>query len=78
MKRIVWNGLAVAVTVVIVWIAWLSVRIEQQSSLDEAHPADVILVLGAAEYRGTALARAPRAARSCPRTLSAAASRRAS
>ena len=52
MKRIVWNGLAVAVTVVIVWIAWLSVRIEQQSTLDEAHPADVILVLGAAEYRG--------------------------
>jgi uncharacterized SAM-binding protein YcdF (DUF218 family) len=52
MKRIVWNGLAVAVTVMIVWIAWLSVRIEQQSSVDEARPADVILVLGAAEYRG--------------------------
>jgi uncharacterized SAM-binding protein YcdF (DUF218 family) len=52
MKRIIWNGLAVAVTVMIVWIAWLSVRIEQQSSIDEARPADVILVLGAAEYRG--------------------------
>jgi len=28
------------------------VRIEQQSQRDEAQPADVILVLGAAEYRG--------------------------
>ncbi len=27
-------------------------RIEQQSTLDEARPADVILILGAAEYRG--------------------------
>src|SRR5438045_5575630 len=27
-------------------------KIEQQSSRDEAQPADVILVLGAAEYRG--------------------------
>ena len=27
-------------------------RIERQSSIDEARPADVILVLGAAEYRG--------------------------
>jgi len=27
-------------------------RIEQQSTLDEAQPADVILILGAAEYRG--------------------------
>jgi len=27
-------------------------RIERQSTLDEARPADVILILGAAEYRG--------------------------
>jgi uncharacterized SAM-binding protein YcdF (DUF218 family) len=27
-------------------------RVEQQSAVDEAQPADVILVLGAAEYRG--------------------------
>ena len=33
-------------------IAYLSVRIERQSARDEARPADVILVLGAAEYRG--------------------------
>ncbi|HEV2445446.1 MAG TPA: YdcF family protein [Candidatus Sulfopaludibacter sp.] len=33
-------------------IAYFSVRIEKQSSRDEARPSDVILVLGAAEYRG--------------------------
>ena len=36
----------------VVYIAYVSVRIEQQSTRDEAQPADVILVLGAAEYRG--------------------------
>ena len=36
----------------LVTVAFLSVRIEQQSTRDEAQPADVILVLGAAEYRG--------------------------
>ncbi len=34
------------------YVAFLSLRIEQQSMVDEAQPADVILVLGAAEYRG--------------------------
>ncbi|HEX8984724.1 MAG TPA: YdcF family protein [Bryobacteraceae bacterium] len=29
-----------------------AVRIERQSTIDEAHAADVILILGAAEYRG--------------------------
>ncbi|MGD0497225.1 MAG: YdcF family protein [Bryobacteraceae bacterium] len=33
-------------------VAYFSVRIERQSARDEARPADVILVLGAAEYRG--------------------------
>jgi uncharacterized SAM-binding protein YcdF (DUF218 family) len=33
-------------------IAWVSIRIERQSIRDEARHADVILVLGAAEYRG--------------------------
>jgi uncharacterized SAM-binding protein YcdF (DUF218 family) len=33
-------------------IAYVSVRIERQSTRDEARHADVILVLGAAEYRG--------------------------
>lgn len=52
MKRLVWNAIAVAVTIVIVCIAYFSVRIEQQSMRDEARQADLILVLGAAEYRG--------------------------
>src|SRR5215469_8294365 len=52
MKRAVWNGLLVALAAVLVCIAYLSVRIESVSDRDEAQPADVILVLGAAEYRG--------------------------
>src|ERR1700757_3221443 len=52
MKRAVWNAIALAAVVIVVDIAYLSLRIEQQSNVDEAQPADVILVLGAAEYRG--------------------------
>ncbi|HWC96517.1 MAG TPA: YdcF family protein [Candidatus Sulfopaludibacter sp.] len=52
MKRAVWNALVMAMTALILYIAYLSVRIERQSVRDEAQPADVILVLGAAEYRG--------------------------
>jgi len=33
-------------------LGYISVCIEQQATRDEAQPADVILVLGAAEYRG--------------------------
>jgi uncharacterized SAM-binding protein YcdF (DUF218 family) len=36
----------------LVAVAWLSFRIESASSRDEAQPADVIVVLGAAEYNG--------------------------
>ncbi len=52
MQRVVWNAAAVALAVLLVSIAWVSARIEQQSTREEAQPADVILVLGAAEYRG--------------------------
>lgn len=41
-----------AFTLLIVYVAYISSRIEQQAERDEAQPADVILVLGAAEYRG--------------------------
>jgi uncharacterized SAM-binding protein YcdF (DUF218 family) len=44
-------SLAVA-TFVVGYVAALSVRIAQQSVRDEAHAADVIIVMGAAEYRG--------------------------
>jgi uncharacterized SAM-binding protein YcdF (DUF218 family) len=52
MKRGVWNALGIAVSALLIYIAYLAVRIGQQASRDEARPSDVILVLGAAEYRG--------------------------
>lgn len=52
MKKVLWNAIALAVIGLLVTVAFLSTRIERQSTLDEAQPADVILVLGAAEYRG--------------------------
>src|SRR5215472_13186805 len=52
MKRTVWNALGLAFSAFVIYLAYLSVRIEQQSFREEARPADVILVLGAAEYRG--------------------------
>ena len=36
----------------VLWLAWLAARIHAQSTVDEAQAADVIVVMGAAEYRG--------------------------
>ena len=52
MKRRLFSAALVAIAALLVLIGFLVVRIQQQSEVDEAHPADVILVLGAAEYRG--------------------------
>ncbi len=52
MKRIVWSALVTAMTALLFYVAYLSVRIQQQSVRDEAQPSEVILVLGAAEYNG--------------------------
>jgi uncharacterized SAM-binding protein YcdF (DUF218 family) len=52
MKRTVGYAIALAITALLISVVYLSVRIERQSTRDEARPADVILVLGAAEYRG--------------------------
>jgi uncharacterized SAM-binding protein YcdF (DUF218 family) len=52
MKRLVWNAIAVTFTVVAVALAYVSLEIERQSTRDEAQAADIVLVLGAAEYRG--------------------------
>jgi uncharacterized SAM-binding protein YcdF (DUF218 family) len=52
MKRLVWNAIVLALSAVLLSMVYYSVRIEQQSTRDEAQPADLILVLGAAEYRG--------------------------
>ncbi len=46
-------GLAVlAACVWTLWLVKIAQAIERQSTIDEAQPADVIIVLGAAEYRG--------------------------
>jgi uncharacterized SAM-binding protein YcdF (DUF218 family) len=39
-------------TFVLIFLVSVSLRIERQSTRDEARPADVIIVMGAAEYRG--------------------------
>ena len=52
MKRAVWTAIIIAVAMLAVSVGYVSVRIERQSTRDEARNADVILVLGAAEYRG--------------------------
>jgi uncharacterized SAM-binding protein YcdF (DUF218 family) len=44
--------LVAAMTASILYVAYLAIRIERQSVRDEAQPSEVILVLGAAEYRG--------------------------
>jgi len=44
--------LAVGVIVLAVYLLAVARDIRRQSTVDEARPADVILVLGAAEYRG--------------------------
>jgi uncharacterized SAM-binding protein YcdF (DUF218 family) len=52
MKRALLTAAVVAATAFAVVVTALAVQIHQQSERDEAQPADVILVLGAAEYRG--------------------------
>lgn len=52
MRKAVWSAAALAAAATLAGIGVLSLRIARQSALDEARPADVILVLGAAEYRG--------------------------
>ncbi|MCC7497611.1 MAG: YdcF family protein [Bryobacterales bacterium] len=44
---------ALALTLLaVVFIASVALEIQRQSTRDETHPADVIVILGAAEYRG--------------------------
>ena len=52
MKRALLAVAALAAVGLAVEVGSLSLRIERQSRVDEARPADVILVMGAAEYRG--------------------------
>ena len=52
MKRTVWMAIVAGLAALAAYIALTAVRIERQSVVDEAQPADVIMVLGAAEYNG--------------------------
>ena len=52
MKRRILRAALVTAAVVTGVIVWLAVQIHGQSEVDEARSAAVILVLGAAEYRG--------------------------
>ena len=52
MRRIVFRLLAQLSVVVTVYLFYIGQQIYRQSNVDEAQAADVILVLGAAEYRG--------------------------
>jgi uncharacterized SAM-binding protein YcdF (DUF218 family) len=52
MKKLAWVGLAILLAGLFAWLWHIEQQIEIQSDVDEARPADVILVLGAAEYRG--------------------------
>src|SRR4051812_24885069 len=50
--RVFWRVLAVLLIVVIAYPSYLAFKIWWQSRHDEVHPADAIVVLGAAEYDG--------------------------
>lgn len=52
MKRILWAGVVVGMIALLGWLTYIAQQIKEQSSIDEARPADIIVVLGAAEYRG--------------------------
>ena len=52
MRRAVWIAVLLAAGTLAGYITDVSVRVGRQAARDEAQPADVILVLGAAEYRG--------------------------
>jgi len=52
MKRAVWIAIALAAAALAAEVAQLTFRIEREATVDEAQPANVILVMGAAEYSG--------------------------
>lgn len=52
MRRVVWIGLLVILLPLASYMTSLALAIEEQSRVDEAERADVIVVLGAAEYNG--------------------------
>lgn len=52
MKKLLFSAALAAVLGVCAYVGWIAWRIERQSTRDEARRADVILIMGAAEYHG--------------------------
>ncbi|MCL6505898.1 MAG: YdcF family protein [Bryobacteraceae bacterium] len=52
MKRLMAATAGIALTATGAWLVSVARQIHRQSATDEAQPADVIVILGAAEYRG--------------------------
>ena len=52
MRRLLWTAGTAAAVALVAYLGFVFVQIQSQSNVDEARPADVILILGAAEYRG--------------------------
>jgi uncharacterized SAM-binding protein YcdF (DUF218 family) len=52
MRSLLWKAPLAVLLALLGYLADISIRIGRQSTRDEARPADAILVLGAAEYRG--------------------------
>jgi uncharacterized SAM-binding protein YcdF (DUF218 family) len=52
MFRLLWRALLVPLLATFVYLGYLTVQIHKQSTIDEARRADVIIIMGAAEYRG--------------------------
>jgi vancomycin permeability regulator SanA len=52
MKRAIAGFFVLLSTLLLGYLFYIAKQIERQSTIDEAKPADIIMVLGAAEYRG--------------------------
>jgi uncharacterized SAM-binding protein YcdF (DUF218 family) len=52
MRRFVLLSIGAALVAAVWYLVRIARQIEEQSDVDEARPADIIIVLGAAEYRG--------------------------
>ena len=52
MVRLLWRAALIPAVLLIAYLGFIANQIQAQSEVDEARPADVIIIMGAAEYRG--------------------------
>jgi uncharacterized SAM-binding protein YcdF (DUF218 family) len=52
MLRVLLRAAILPAVLLICYLAYIAMQIKAQSEIDEARPADVIIIMGAAEYRG--------------------------